>query len=112
MRLRHHADREPHLLGLEIEQGQEGIDIHLNTYIQEAIKEYKKHVKTALKPKKVPMQQGVMLDNHDCPEFPDPAEQTIFRSITAKLQFGSTWVRCNTSFTIAQLARFCASTGR
>ena len=40
--------------------------------IKEAIEEYQKYVKTALKPKKVPMQPGVMLDSHDCPEFPDP----------------------------------------
>ena len=69
-------------------------------------------MKTALKPKKVPMQPGVMLASHDCPEVPDPVEQKIVRSITAKLQFGSTWVRCDTSFTTAQLARFCASAGR
>jgi hypothetical protein len=34
-------------------------------------------------------------------------EQKVYRSITAKLQFASTWVRCDTS----QLARFCASAG-
>ena len=75
-------------LGMEIEQGPEGIDIHLHTYIKENIEEYQKYGETALKPKKVPMQPGVMLDSHDCPEVPDPLEQKIFRSITAKLQFG------------------------
>ena len=94
-------------LGMEIKQGLEGIDIHLDTYIKETIEEYQKYVKTALKPKKVPMQPGVMLDSHDCPEVPDPLEQKIFRSITAKLQFGSMWVQCDTSFTTSQLARFC-----
>ena len=43
-------------LGMEIKQGPEGIDIHLDTYIQETIVEYQKYVKTALKLKKVPMQ--------------------------------------------------------
>jgi hypothetical protein len=99
-------------LGMEIEQGQEGIDIHLDTYIQETIEEYQKYVKTALKPKKVLMQPGVMLDSLDCPEVPDPLEQKIYRSITAKLQFGSTWVRCDTAYPTSQLARFCASAGR
>ena len=99
-------------LRMEIEQGPKGINIHLDTYIKETIEEYQKYVKTALKPKKVPMQPGVILDSHDCPEVPDPLEQKIFRSITAKLQFGSTWVRCDTAFTTSQLARFCASAGR
>ena len=65
-------------LGLEIEQGPEGINIHLDTYIQEVITEYKTYVKTALKPKKVPMQPGVMLDSHDCPEFKAPELRAIF----------------------------------
>ena len=56
------------------------------------------------------MQPGVMLDSLDCPEVPDPLEQKIYRSIKAKLQLASTWVRCNTAF--PTLARFCASAGR
>ena len=77
---------------MEIKQGPVGIDINLDTIIQETIKENQKYVKTALKPKKVPMQPGVMLDSLDCPEVPDPMEQKIYRKITAKLQFVSTWV--------------------
>ena len=69
-------------------------------------------MKTALKPKKVPMQLGVMLDSRDCPEVPDPLEQKIYRSITAKLLYAPTWVRCDTAFPTSQLARFCASAGR
>ena len=94
---------------MEIKQGQEGIDIHLDTYIQETIEEYQKYVMTALKLKKAPMQPGVMLDSGDCP---DPLEQKIYWSITAKLTFASTWVRCDTAFPTSQLARFCASAGR
>ena len=48
-------------LGLEIEQGPQGIDVHLDTYIQEAIDEYGTYFKKPLKPKKVPMQPGVVL---------------------------------------------------
>ena len=69
-------------------------------------------MKTALKPKKVPMQLGVMLDSRDCPEVPDPLEQKIYRSITAKLLYAPTWVRCDTAFPTSQLARFCASARR
>ena len=49
-------------LRIEIKQGPDWIDINLDTYIREIIEEYQKYVRTALKPKKVPMQPGVMLD--------------------------------------------------
>ena len=58
-----------YFLGLEIEQGPQRIDLHLDTYIQEAIDEYDVHFKKSLKPKKVPMQPGVVLDKRDCPEL-------------------------------------------
>ncbi len=80
--------------------------------MQETIDEYTLYVKTTLKSKKVPIQQDVMLDSSDCPELPDPLEQMFYRSIVAKVQFASSWVRCATTFTTSQLARFCASTGR
>ena len=60
-------------LGLEIEQGPQGIDLHLDTYIQEAIDEYA-YFKKPLKPKKVPMQPGVVLEGSNCPELRDPRE--------------------------------------
>ena len=72
-------------LGLEIEQGSKGIDLHLDTYIKETITDYQSYFKTFLKPKKVPMQPGVVLDGRDCPELPDPRLQKIYRSIVAKL---------------------------
>jgi hypothetical protein len=98
-------------LGLEIEQGPRGINLHLDTYIQEIIDEYGTYFRKSLKPKKVPMQPGVVLDGTDCPETPDPRDQKIYRSIVAKLQFASTWARCDTAFATSQLARFCASAG-
>ena len=64
-------------LGLEIEQGAQGIDLHLD---------------------------ATKCDAGDCPEMPDPGEQKIYRSIVAKLQFASTWVRCDTAFATLQLA--------
>jgi hypothetical protein len=100
-------------LGLEIEQGTNGIDWHLDTYIKETIADYQSYFKTFQKPKKVPMMQpGVVLDGSDYPEMPDPRLQKIYRSIMAKLQFASTWIRCDTAFATSQLARFCASAGR
>jgi hypothetical protein len=51
------------------------IKLRLDTYIQETLDQYMTHVKTVLKPTKVPMQSGVMLENTNCPETPDPLEQ-------------------------------------
>ena len=51
-------------LGLKIKQGLQGINLHLDTYIQETIdaSEHQTHFKSFLKPKKVPMQLGVVLE--------------------------------------------------
>jgi hypothetical protein len=49
-------------LGMEIEHNKKDIAIHLDTYVRETLDEYKMAVSKFLKPKKVPMQQGVMLE--------------------------------------------------
>ena len=59
----------------------------------------------------VPMSPGLVLDNRDCPELPDPIKQKHYRSFTAKVQFAAYWVRFDISYTAAQLARFCVSAG-
>ena len=41
-------------------------------YVKEMVDEYKQYVKLELKPKKVPMQPGVILTKDDCPETQDP----------------------------------------
>ena len=41
-------------LGMEVEQDQDSIRLHLDTYIKETLDEYKSVVKKLLKPKKVP----------------------------------------------------------
>ena len=65
-------------LGMEVEQSKDSIKLHLDTYIQETLDEYKSIFKKFLKPKSVPMQPGVMLDNQDCPETPDQREQKVY----------------------------------
>ena len=65
-------------LGMEVEQSKDPIKLHLDTYIQETLDEYKSIFKKFLKPKSVPMQPGVMLDNQDCPETPDQREQKVY----------------------------------
>jgi hypothetical protein len=75
------------------------------------LEEYKAYIKRDLKPKKIPMQPGVVLTKDDMPETPDPKEQKIYRSFVAKLQFVANWIRYDVSFAASQLARFCASAG-
>ena len=64
-----------------------------------------------LRPKKVPISPGVILDPTDVPVLPDPRKQKYYRSFVAKLQFAATWVRIDITYTVSQLARFCASAG-
>ncbi len=97
-------------LGMEIEHNKKDIAIHLDTNVREALDEYMMAVSKFLEPKKVPMQQGVMLKQEDCPETPDPVEQ-MYRPFVAKLQFAASWIRCDIAFTASQLARYCASAG-
>ena len=96
---------------LEVEQEQGQIRLHLDTYVNEMLEEYKAYIKRDLKPKKIPMQPGVVLTNDDAPETPDPKEQKIYISFVAKIQFVANWVRYDVSFATSQLARFCASAG-
>jgi hypothetical protein len=73
-------------LGLEVEQGNDGISLHLDTYIQELIDEYRLIHRKFIKQKTVPMSPGVVLDSTDCPELPDPVKQKLFRSMVAEVQ--------------------------
>ncbi len=74
-------------LGMEVEQEKGQIRLHLDTYVNEMLEEYKAYIKRDLKPKKVPMQPGVVLTKDDAQETPDPKEQKIYRSFVAKIQF-------------------------
>ncbi len=55
------------LLGLEVEQPGKVIRLHLDSYIQEVLTEYKAYIKKALCLKKVQMSPGLVLTNEDCP---------------------------------------------
>ncbi len=47
-------------LGMEVEQDEKSIKLHLETYVQEIFEEYKSTIKKFVKPKQVPMQPGRM----------------------------------------------------
>ena len=98
-------------IGLEVEQSDSKISLHLDSYIQETIGVYKEYVKKMLRPKLTPMQPGNILKPDDAPTTPDKKRQTFYRSMVARLQFAATWVRFDISYTVGQLARFCASAG-
>ncbi len=99
------------LLEMEVEQSGNTIKLHLDCYIQQVLAEYKAYIKKVLRPKKVPISPGVILNPEDVPELPDQRKQKYYRSFVAKLQFAATWVCIDIEFTVSQLARFCASAG-
>jgi hypothetical protein len=72
-------------LGLEAEQSDDGISLHLDTYIKELVEEYKDIHKKFIKPKSVPMSPRIVLDKEDCPELPDPIKQKHYHSMVAKV---------------------------
>jgi hypothetical protein len=98
-------------LGLSAEQDKYCISLYLDQYITETIEEYQKFIGKTLRPKSTPMQPGNVLEPEETPLVPDPKKQSIYRSIVARLQYAATWVLFDTSYTEAQLARFCASAG-
>jgi hypothetical protein len=98
-------------LGMEVEQPGKVIKLHLDSYIQEVLKDYKEYIQKSLRPKRVPMSPGLVLDNEDCPDLPDPRKQKYYRSFVAKLQFAASWIRFDIAFSVSSLARFCASAG-
>ena len=57
------------------------------------------------------MSPGLVLDNKDCPNLPDPRKQKVYRSFTAKLQFAASWILFDIALTVSSLARICASAG-
>ena len=104
-------------LGMVVEQSsksikiQRAIKIHLDNYVKDVVAEYAENIKKALRPKKVPISQGVAFKAEDAPELPDPLRQKYYRSFVAKLQFAAKWILFDISFAVSQLARYCASAG-
>ncbi len=98
-------------LGMEIEQSNRSIKLHLDHYIREMLNEYRTYIKKLLRPKRVPFSPEVILRPEDSPTLPDPSKQKFYRSFVAKLQFAASWIRFDISFAVSQLARLCASAG-
>jgi hypothetical protein len=75
------------------------------------LEEYKAYIKRDLKPKKIPMQPGVMLTKDNAPQTPDPKNRKCIYHLLQKYNFVANWVRYDVSFAASQSARFCASAG-
>ncbi len=57
-------------LGMQVDQGDNKIKLHLDHYVQEMLTECKDYIKKSLRPKRVPMNPGVVLRPEDCPAIP------------------------------------------
>jgi hypothetical protein len=66
-------------LGLEVEKDKDRSDYIIDTEVSEILEKYKAYIKRDLKPKKIPMQPGVVLSKDYAPETPDPKEQKVYR---------------------------------
>jgi hypothetical protein len=97
-------------LGMEIEQSNRSIKLHLDHYIREMLNEYQGYIKKSLRPKRV-LTPLVIHRPEDSPTVLDPSKQKFYRSCVAKLQFAASWICFDISFAVLQLARFCASAG-
>ena len=79
------------LIGLDVEESQSKISLHVDAYIQETLDIYKAHpgtkstVTKMIRPKSTPMQQGNVLTSADVPEMPDKNRQAFDRSMVARL---------------------------
>ena len=86
--------------GLDVEQSQSKISLHLDEYIQETLDVYNAHPGTkmmSLRLKTSPMQPGNVLTSADVQEMPDKKRQAFYRSMVAQLQFAATWARFDLS---------------
>ncbi len=62
-------------LGMQVEQSQGKICLHLDIYIREVLEEYKVFQEKLLLPKLAPIQPGLVLTKDDCPILPEPRKQ-------------------------------------
>ena len=97
-------------LGLQVAHINSEIHLHMDNYVDTALKEYKSFVRRTLRPKKLPNAPNHQLTMDDIPEHQDP-QAKFYRSFVMKLQYVATWVRFDISFTASQLARHVASPG-
>ena len=95
-----------------VEQYLSKTSLHLDVYIQETLDIYTEHPSTKMvRLKYILIKPGNALTSVADVELPDKQKQAFYRSMVARFQFAETWVRFDISYTVGQLARFCASAG-
>jgi hypothetical protein len=65
---------------MQVEQSNGKICLHLGNYIREVLvlmDEYTEFSTKSLRPKRVPIQPGFILEKDDCPIVPDPRKQKL-----------------------------------
>ncbi len=62
-----------------MEQPGKVIRMHLDKYIRSVLDEYTEFIKKSLRPKRVPLSPGLVLNDEDCPPIPDPRKQKFYR---------------------------------
>jgi hypothetical protein len=97
-------------LGIQVEQLQGNIRLHLDNYVQETLDEYKLLQAKLLYLKLALIQPWLVLTKEDCPILPNPRKQKF--CLIAKLLFAATWVLFYLLLAAAQLSCFCASAGK
>ncbi len=76
-------------LGMEVEDPGKVIRLYLDKYTRSVLDKYREFIKKSLRPKRVPVSPGLVLNNENCPPIPDPRQQKFYRSFIAKLQFAA-----------------------
>ena len=98
-------------LGLQVDHINDEIHLHMDTYIQGVLDEYKAFARKTLRPKKLPIAPNYQLPASDADQKLMDKDPKFFRSFVMKLQYVATWVRFDISFTVSQLASHVTTPG-
>jgi hypothetical protein len=94
-------------LGLQVDQVQSEIHLHMDNYVSSVLSEYKDFIRKTLRPKALPVAPNLQLVQEVATKGRMAAKDPLgsqFRSFVMKLQYVATWVRFDISFTCSQLA--------
>jgi hypothetical protein len=101
------ADR---FVGLEYEQGVDGIKLHQDGYVRTMLSEFEAELPNPLRTKKVPMSLASEMIEDEEPEK-SVDRQKRYRSYVQKLTYLSVWSRPDISYAVGQLSRFGGRAG-
>jgi hypothetical protein len=97
-------------LGLEIVHINSEIHLHMDSYVQSVIYEWKHNCGKMLQPKSFPAAPNHNLTKEDCSTGPNP-DAKHYRSCVMKLMYVAQSVRFDICFAVCQLSKFCSNPG-